>query len=674
MIRVQAPNGSVVEFPDGTPADVMANAMRQAFGGPSEQAPDPIRQRAEEMANQVESIQGPMGAGSLFRNSFALGLNDKITGLTEGVASMLRGGSFGDGYKAGSLAEQMLEERARERSGAMGTAAEIGGSLATGALAKAPAAATAFGRMLQAGKEAGTLGLIQGAGDSTKTDASIVGDAIIGGGLGAGLGAGLTGALEAARPMIRGGRAAYNSIRNMADDTGQRAANRVVNNLQADELTPGKAMARMNTRGQSLLDVAGDNTMGLGRSASAKPGRGRTIMNRALDAGQASRADRALDAVQDGLGGADEAFNIRLNRMATERGAKAKDVYERAFTQNYGSKHSMKFDELAGRIPPEAVRNAHRIAKAEGRPFGEQLVAAIDDNAGTVQFRRTPSLREWHYIQRGLRSATDKAYREGVGEVGTAFKNLHRDVLGAMDEANPLYKMARRSYAEKSQLMEAVQRGREIMQPGTLRNLDQLADDFGRMSKPEKEMMRLGLSRAMQDAIESTPSTAGDVVNKLMGTPQKRKAIRMLFDSDSAFRSFEIKMRRMSKEAANFKNIRTGSRTSFVDAEKQTSGNLTEMAEGLIDIGRGGYASAAMRGLSKLVGNLGQMDAATAEQVARILTSQDPQFVRNALSTSLSRQARQQVNNELMRRIGSIVRGATVGGSAAAGSSVVQAQ
>ena len=39
MIEVEAPDGSVVEFPDGTPDDVMASAMRQKFGGPEPSQP-----------------------------------------------------------------------------------------------------------------------------------------------------------------------------------------------------------------------------------------------------------------------------------------------------------------------------------------------------------------------------------------------------------------------------------------------------------------------------------------------------------------------------------------------------------------------------------------------------------------------------------------------------------
>lgn len=640
-------------------------------------ANDPVRKRALEMADQIESRGGESGAFDLFRNQFSLGLNDKVTGLMEGTASMLRGGSFGDGYKAGSMAEQMVEERARDRTGAMGTAAEIGGALATGTFARAPAAANWFGRIVQAGKEAGQLGLVQGLGDSTETDpTSLARDTVMGGLTGAGLGMGLTGGLELAKPVIRGGRAMMRGVRGLADDPAQRAANRVTRSLEADELTPGKAAARMQTRDQSLLNVTGDNTMGLGRSAAATPGKGRTIINRALEREQAARPDKALEAVQEGLGGGDLPFNRRVAKMIAERGAKANDVYERAYAQNFGAKHSMKFDELAKRIPAEAYRNAEKVARARGEPFGEQLVASIDDASGMVKFRRTPSLREWHYIQRGLRGATDKAFREGVGEVGTEYKNLRKSLLDAMDESNKLYKFARKSYATDSEMIDALKRGREIMKPNTLRNLDQLADDFAEMSAPEKEMMRIGLARAMEDEIGATPSAAGDVVRRLLGTPQKRKAVRTLFESDSALRSFEVKMQRLANEAGKYKDIgmRNNSRTGYMEAEKAASGNLREVADASFDAVQNGVGAAAMRGLSKLVGSLGQMDDATAEQVARILTSRDPQFVRAALNTSMNRQARQQVNDELLRRIGSIVRGAAVGGSAAVGSSVVTGQ
>lgn len=40
MIQIRAPNGEVVNFPDGTSDDVIVNAMRQTYGGPQEAKPD----------------------------------------------------------------------------------------------------------------------------------------------------------------------------------------------------------------------------------------------------------------------------------------------------------------------------------------------------------------------------------------------------------------------------------------------------------------------------------------------------------------------------------------------------------------------------------------------------------------------------------------------------------
>jgi len=633
-----------------------------------------IRQRAEAMADQYEKVRGQTGAGDLLKNAFTLGLGDKMTGVMQGVGDLLTGGSFGEGYKVGSMSEQILEERARQRSGNLGTAAEIGGSLLTGSLLRAPAAATAFGRIGQAAKEAATLGAVQGAGDSEATNVGgILGDAAMGGVVGGALGGGLGATIEMAKPLVRGGRAMLGAVQNVGRNPQQKAAERVMQVLSDDGVSLNKAIGRMERGGISLLDAADENAMGLTRTAAARPGPGRTTITKALDKQQAESAGKLTGMVNSALGGGDETFNVRLARMIRERGKTANVAYDEAFKRNYGASHSLKFDRLAQRLPPEAVTNARKIAQAEGRPFGEQLVASIDDAAG-VQFRRTPSLREWHYIQRGLRTAKDKAYRDGVGEVGTAYKNLHREILDAMDDANPYYKAARKMYASESELVEALKMGREVMKKNNLDNVDELATTFAQLSKPEKEMVRAGLSRGLEDLIASTPSEAGDVAKKIFGTPQKRAAIKAVFGNDTEFRKFQQRVMLMSKQAKNYRAIRGNSTTSPREAEREAFSAINDLAGGLVDVARGTPVNATMKGLSKLLSNLGGMDDQVAAQVAKIMVSQDPNFVTQALSKAKSRAASRQINNELMRRVESILRAGGVAGGAAIGASVAQAQ
>lgn len=629
--------------------------------------------RALERADQLESVLGKSGAGELFGNQFVFGLKDKVAGLAGGVDNLVKGKPFGEGFETGRRAQEIIEQRARDRTGKLGTAAEFAGAVGTGALAKAPAAATWLGRIGQGAKEAGYYGLGFGAGESeARSVPEFIGDVATSGATSAALGGALGTAIEGGRAAVRGGRMAIRALGGAIDDPVGTAGRKVAGSLADDAMTPEGAAARMKTRDTALVNVGGENTTGLARSTSARPGPGRRTMDRALDAQQKGSFDKATRAVNEALGGADQTYNRRVVDMIAKRGKAAQDIYGKAFVRNFGDTHAMVFDDLAKRVPGEAVKNAMRIAKAEGRPFGQQLVASIDD-AGNVAFSRQPSLQEWHYIQRGLRSAKDAAYRSGVGEVGTAYGNLHKQILAAMDEASPLYKMARQNYANESQMIDALQMGRDVLKPATTRNVDTLVDDLAAMSKPEREMVRVGLARGLEDMIQSTPDKAGDVVKKIFGTPAKRNAIRAAFENATEFRKFEVAMKRLAKEGDVFRAVRTGSRTSFVDAEKQGFGAMADVAHTMAEGGIVGGGNATLRAAAKLIKSMGQMDDTTAAEVAKILVERDPNVVLRALAPSTKRAAGQAARDEFFRKASALVRAANVGGSGRGGQELSEA-
>ena len=647
-----------------TPASELS-ALTQKFDA------DPTEVRAQMRANQMEEFGGQAGAGELFGNSFVLGLKDKVAGLAGAASGLFDGNGVRQGYNVGRRAQEIVEDRARERSGNLGKVAEVAGAVGTGTLARAPAAASAIGRVLQTGREAGTLGLIQGVGDTqADTLGGMAGDALMSGGTSAALGGAIGAGIEVGRGLFNAGRAMARGVGSLLDDTQGRAERKIVKALSDDNVTPAQAAARMRNRGTALINAGDENLLGLGRAASAKPGPGRTTLNRALDAQQRNSQQQVLAAVDQTLGGRDIPLNRRVAQMVTQRSQNGERMYESAFRRNFERGHSPRFDALQQRVPGEAVRNAQRIAQAEGRAFGEQLIANIDD-AGNVTFRRAPSLREWHYIQRGLRSATDTAYRAGVGEVGTAYRNLHRELLDAMDEASPAYRAARRVYSSQSEMLDAIRRGREILAPASTRNVDALVDDIAGMSAGEREMMRIGLARQMQDMLEATPDAAGDMVKKIFGNQAKRSAIRATFDNDRAFRAFETRMRQLAKEAKSFQFVRTGSRTSFVDAEKDAVGVMADAATGAVDVATTGGLNSTIRGAAKLLKDMGGMDEEVAAEVARILIQRDPNTVVRALSQSARRVNNQAARDALLARAAPIARALSVGGSVTGGRQAV---
>jgi hypothetical protein len=675
--EITGPNGTYeIDAPDE------ATALK-AFQ--SQSAVDPVQQKATALADQ----QKQEGAGALFRNAFSLGLEDKMAGAAFALGGLIpgkwneaEGDSFSENYRIGSQSQRILEDRARANSGNLGTAAEIGGTLATGVLSKAPAAVGALGRIVQTGKEAGVLGTIMGAGDSeAESLGGVAGDAVMGGGVSAATGGLLQGGLEVARPLIKGGRAAVRSLGRLTDNADQRAATKVAGALADDGLTPGKAVSQMTRRGTSLVNVADENTLGLARASSARPGEGRTMVNKALDKQQAQSAGKLVGEVNKALGGGDAKFNTRVADMIAERGKIASTNYQSVYDAGERAIWSPELERLTGSPTVQgAMKGAVRIwrdrAIADG--FGSMNPGALVEG-GTLKFKpgqlpAYPNIQFWDYTKRILDDQISAAVRAGEKQKAATLTSLNTALRNELDNAVPIYKMARQAYATPSKMIEALQTGRDLMKPGALANVDELATTLSSMSKPEKEMVRTGLARALEDMTNATPSEAGDVVKKIFGTPQKRSAIKAVFDNDSAFRRFEAKMGHMAKQARAYKFVRQGSRTSFVDAEKQAAGNLAEMAGTLTDVATGGVANTTMRGLSKLLGNLGGMDDASAAAAAKILVSEDPSFVMKALSAATGKQGKQAIHDELMTRAFRALRGAAVGVGAGTGSAIATAQ
>lgn len=202
MAVYKMPDGQMVNFPDEMPMEQIQGMIAQKY--PQETAAlkrkSLIEQKARVAADQINQHDAP-GAGDLLVDSFTLGLSKPVSGLAQAAGGELKelfGGEemdFWDRFAVGERSHEMRMDDARKNSGAMGTAASLAGSLGTGALAKAPVAATTGLRMLQAGKEGALLAGIEGTarseGDIADRLQSGATSAATGGALSAGLSRGL---------------------------------------------------------------------------------------------------------------------------------------------------------------------------------------------------------------------------------------------------------------------------------------------------------------------------------------------------------------------------------------------------------------------------------------------------------------------------------------------------
>jgi hypothetical protein len=208
MIEIEAPDGTIIEFPAGTPDDVMAKAMQQAFGSkdPSVGMPEAVTRGAaqgatfgfaDEMAGAAAASPIPgSAAGKTTLGSFSA--PDVIAGGARMLANRLGFGSGGS--------EAYTAERDRVRGGNQTAAAErpysyMGGQLAGAIASTMPLAgaigqgASTVGNVARGMGFGGVLGAAQGAGEAGEL-ANVPQDAAMGGAVGAAVG-GLVPALVA---------------------------------------------------------------------------------------------------------------------------------------------------------------------------------------------------------------------------------------------------------------------------------------------------------------------------------------------------------------------------------------------------------------------------------------------------------------------------------------------
>lgn len=166
MIEIELPDGTIAEFPAGTPQDVIRGALQKRF---PQQAAAPAQPAAP-----VESPSFLQTADDLVRlaaNGITFGFADKIAGYMDGT---------------GTEAERARSEGARDRQGMLGTAAEIGGSLvAPLGLARAGLTATRLPGMI--GRYGGLAadGAAIGVADALGNDRDVATGAATGAALGA---------------------------------------------------------------------------------------------------------------------------------------------------------------------------------------------------------------------------------------------------------------------------------------------------------------------------------------------------------------------------------------------------------------------------------------------------------------------------------------------------------
>lgn len=529
----------------------------------------------------------------------------------------------------------------------------------------------------------GALGGFLGAEGEDRLSGAAWG-AGIGGGLGALMPFVLPKAMEAVNAGAGLARQGLNRLSGKPVRTAQEkstgiARKAVAKAMADDAITPfgaGRALDAARERGVPLaLGDLGDNLRGMTGSMSRKPGKARTLVREMVDARQQQAGERIKGAIPRDLGSIENTFEASDALLAGAR-ERAKPLYD-AFYNARGVSSDEINSLLETPAGKDAVRRAYTIAANE-RVDPTSLGIDLND-LGEPVLTKVPSPRTLDFVKRGLddivEAQRDQFGRLNLDEYTRSVNDVRANLLKEGDKlsayAGAPWADARNAYAGPASANAALWKGKGALGD----TAEAIERTVSRMGDFEKQQFATGFRAALAEAIDKSGGSA-DVVNKLLGTPAKRKAIAKVFGGEEGLQKFLQTVADEKLAFETFRGVRLGPATAERVAEDAAGdvsmGNLAQAGANLLSGNRGAAAWNAFGALkdARRFG-IGQAAERAREEAAALLTETNPAALRESLREAMRQEALRRLILSQRRKLGTAASGG-VGGLS--GSIVGEAQ
>ncbi len=462
-----------------------------------------------------------------------------------------------ESYDATVARERELTKTAEEQHPIASTVGNIAGAVAL-PIGVGAQAATLPGRMATSAGVGAVLGGAAGAGEGEGAIDRIsrgATGAAIGGAIGGVAPAAIEGVISAGRGIRDLAQPVANAIRGVKNPEGE-AARRVAIGIERDirndpnavnRLTPEEFIASQQSGGPAtLMDLGGETTRGLARSAANTSPEGRSLLNRAINdrfEGQVQRVTgwlRKMFHYPDAAAQAEALENVRrtVNRAN----------YRQAMKEGDRSIFSPELDRLMG---SPAVVEAMRKASTSGkdRAITEGLGAmrqGVKVENGVVTFTRGPNgvptypnLAFWNATKKELDDTADSAARAGRNSEASVARDLARALRNELDQHVPSYKQARAGAAHFFDAEDALKAGQNFVSKNMTPNDARRA--IAQMTPQERQLFQDGFISKFVDDLNKVGDRR-DVLNKIAESPAAREKLEVVLGHQRA-QEFEASLR-----------------------------------------------------------------------------------------------------------------------------------
>lgn len=567
MIEVSTPDGGTAEFPDGTAADVMRNALRAKFGGgPAKGVADEMKKYGAMSAGDVATSAVKAIPGSAAGVVKGMAQAVMHPGETLGTIAAIGGGVLQKlGIFEGEDAKPYAEVAGKFLMDRYGSGEAIKKSIATDPVGVAMDLSMALtGGGTAAAKVPGAVGKIGEA-------AATVGRAVD--------------PINLTAKGVRGAGYAADAITGGAVTAKASARSDVARALARDNMTAADAQASGGSvagRDATLADVGGENTRGLVERVAQTPGAGRTIVTPFLTGRQEAQAARISTDLSDLTGSKRTAFQA-VSQTITERAKAAQPLYQTALQAGDKEIWSPGLERLTGSPTiKSSMQGAVRIwqdnAVADG--FGAMNPGATVERGGLLKFSGGqvpvfPNLQFWDYTKRLLDDKISSAKRAGQNQKVRTLTQLAGNLRKELDSVVPEYAAARQAWSGPSAYLDAIETGRDILSRTV--SHEEFTANFSGLSKVEQDGVREGAVSSIVARMDIDPAKLGDMT-KYLRSPGMRKKITAIMPTPQAaakwdkLLSFEVKSSELVGQS--LRGSQTARRLAEMDDAKSIVGDL----------------------------------------------------------------------------------------------------
>lgn len=566
-------------------------------------------------------------------------------------------------YEATKAREDALTKKAETDQPGASLAGNIAGAIAMplGAMAGAATLPARIGRGAAVGAATGAAaGAGEGEGALDRTVRGVSG-ASLGAGVGAALPVGVEGVVRGARAVATPVANAIRGVRNPQDEAARRVALSLQRDIEIDPTAAGRltpqefAASRAAGEPVTFMDIGGETTRALGRSAANTSPEGRATLTKVID----DRFEGQTPRVTEWLG---KNFNYPdAGALEEAIDQAAKSVNRQTYAKAYAKGQGIWDEDLSQLAQAPVMQQAIRLASVTGRnrdtlagfpavknPFSMNKETGMFELAPGV----TPNLQFWDHVKRNL---------DGLGAEGQAFSKALR---GHLDQLVPEYKAARAGAAAFFGAEDALDAGKKFALSRNIDNRD-AARELAKMKPHERGLFQDGFISEFTRTLSQT----GDrrtILNKIAESPAARQRLEMVLGPQKA-KELEAMLR--------VEGIMDMARPA-IQGNSTTARQLAELglAGGTYTVGTGGnvfspdataIANAALvygaaRGRNKINENV-------SRKVAEMLASSDPKILLRGIKIVAK-------NQQLFNSLRATDKGlARIGGQQSSGFAPVQA-